>query len=351
MKKVYMQSKKRAKPVKFGEKSKAEQKVTSAPKAVEKPKEEIEETAADQTEKTDEGSVDKTLEKDHGAHGLEAHILRTTETIDIKEISDDSEVENTQEEKVKEADEEQGEVEIPIKEEALAAQTDSKNTQEGASDEVPEATEASETLTPEADDSNDSGEETDDDSEEDLSDEEIIEDSPVNKDGAFFNRPPDEYDKKKSSFPYFVMVVVITFILGVVFFAGIYYAVQNKTITLPGSGSEAEVSEAPVIEVPTKKPVDLSLYTIQVLNGTGTAGVAAKVRDQLTTEGFKVGSVGNAESDDVEKTEIAAAKKVDKEYLNKLKEILGKTYVVDEVSEFASGSADVVVTIGSETAK
>lgn len=348
-----MQSKKRAKPVKFGDKNKTEPKEIVAPKTVEKANEEIGEPAADVTDKTDEGSVDKTVEKEHGAHGLEAHISRTTETIDIKEISDDSEGESIPAEKSSDSDKKEEEIiETSTNDESTDAQTESKSEEVASSDESaePETSETAESSeAKEYNEENDS--ENEDEDEGDIADKENTDDTPVNKDGAFFNRPPDEYDQKKSSLPYFIMIVVITFIIGVVFFSGIYYAVQNKTITLPGSKNNAEISEAPVIEVPTKKPVDLSQYNIQVLNGTGTAGVAAKVREQLTTAGFKVGSVGNADSNEFEKTEISAAKKVDKEYLNKLKETLGEAYVVDEAVKLASGSADVVVTIGSETAK
>lgn len=313
---------------------------------------------AKSTDKTDEVSVDKTIEKDHGTHGVEAHISRTTETIDIKEISDDSGAENIPVEKSSDSDKKEEKIiETSTNDENTEAQTEGKSDVVASADETPEPetpesqspeTEIAETTEAEA---SDEESEEDDSSDVDKSEEENIEDLPINKDGAFFNRPPDEYDQKKSTVPYFIMIVIITFIIGVVFFSGIYYAVQNKSITLPGSKNNAEVTEAPAIEVPTKEPVDLSLYTIQVLNGTGTAGVAATVKEQLTIAGFKVGSVGNAKSDEFEKTEISASKKVNKEYLDKLKETLSETYVIDEVAELASGSADVVVTIGTETAK
>ena len=71
-------------------------------------------------------------------------------------------------------------------------------------------------------------------SQEILSDEapeeEITKDYPLEKDQAFFNQPPDGVDKKKSSLPYFFTIMVITFIVGLAFFAGIYYAVNNKAM-------------------------------------------------------------------------------------------------------------------------
>lgn len=168
----------------------------------------------------------------------------------------------------------------------------------------------------------------------------------------FSSAPTDAYEKKKSMLLYFIMIVVITFILGLAFFAGIYYAVTNKSKILPTiKQPRVEITKVPDTVVPTKEPIDLSQYRIQVLNGTGTAGVAAKAKEQLIENGFKVGSIGNAKSDDFEKTEIAAAKKVNKEYLDKLKEILSKTYILGKVTQLASGSSDVVITIGSASAK
>ncbi len=342
-----MQSKKRAKPVKFGEKNKTEQKsVNSSQKETEKNKKENEELEQNQDDIVDEKNIEKPAETEHGAHGLEAHISRTTETIDIKEISDDSEDKNNEDEGGEDKKEEL--IDMAPEDGKGAVKDDVPNESSDVVNEVAEDAKSSDDA--EGSEADESG------NDEDSSNDEIVEDDStnidlINKDGAFFNRPPDEYDKKKSSLPYFIMIVVITFILGVIFFSGIYYAVSNKSITLPGSKNSADVTEAPVIEVPTKKPVDLAQYTIQVLNGTGTAGVAAKLKEELTTEGFKVGSVGNAESDDFEKTEISAAKKVNKEYLDKLKETLGETYMIAEVTELSTGSADVVVTIGSETAE
>ncbi|SEK24977.1 cell envelope-related function transcriptional attenuator common domain-containing protein [Blastococcus sp. DSM 46786] len=64
--------------------------------------------------------------------------------------------------------------------------------------------------------------------------------------------------------------------------------------------------EAPVTaEAPAT--VDPSAVTIDVYNGSGTSGLAAKAASSLTTAGFTVGSTGNASSMDHERTEVRYA--------------------------------------------
>ena len=108
------------------------------------------------------------------------------------------------------------------------------------------------------------------------------------------------------------------------------------------------------IPEPTEEPkkVDLSAFTIKVLNGSGVKGEAAKVKANLTAAGFKVTTTGNADLDDYKETQIQAKKGTDKEFLKQLEAVLDKSYVVDEASTSPSGAAittDVVVIIGVST--
>lgn len=103
------------------------------------------------------------------------------------------------------------------------------------------------------------------------------------------------------------------------------------------------------IPTPTPKPVNLSAYTITVLNGSYLSGEAAKVKTSLVSAGFTVGSIGNASSHDATETVIAAKSSVDQAYLNKLTQVLQNTYVVSQQTTtlLDTANADVVVTIGS----
>src|SRR3712207_3860826 len=53
--------------------------------------------------------------------------------------------------------------------------------------------------------------------------------------------------------------------------------------------------------------VDPTTVAVEVLNGSGTSGLAAKAADALTAAGFTVPSKGNADSSDHELTEVRYA--------------------------------------------
>lgn len=60
-------------------------------------------------------------------------------------------------------------------------------------------------------------------------------------------------------------------------------SVQSETVTVPT-----------IEATPTETKIDLSKYKIQVLNGSGIAGLAGQIRDSLVTAGFQDVDVGNA---------------------------------------------------------
>lgn len=112
-------------------------------------------------------------------------------------------------------------------------------------------------------------------------------------------------------------------------------------------------TEAPaVVEAPTEKPVDLSAFTVSVLNGSGVVGKASEVKTTLTTAGFKVSTTGNADKSDYTTTQISAKKSVDKAYIEKLEEELKKSFEVTAASTAPeTDTTDVTVTIGKNPAK
>lgn len=96
---------------------------------------------------------------------------------------------------------------------------------------------------------------------------------------------------------------------------------------------------------PTLEPVDLEAHEIRVLNGSGVAGAAGRLRGELEGEGFVVVGVGNAATQDYAQTVIRVPEDVDERYLAALQEYLGETYEV-EVEE-VEDAEEVVVVIGS----
>lgn len=110
-----------------------------------------------------------------------------------------------------------------------------------------------------------------------------------------------------------------------------------------------------VTPAPTTTPeikLDLTKYPINVMNGSGIPGQAGTVKELLETAGFKVSKTGNAPSYDYTKTVIKAKADVPTEFITKLSESLGKSYVVDTNQSLATSSADSVqVIVGSTKAK
>ncbi len=162
---------------------------------------------------------------------------------------------------------------------------------------------------------------------------------------------------KKNLVRYFLIIAIISFLIGLVSMAGINFFLQKTTFEIPFiSRKTVEISPSPkptITVEPTKVTVvNLEEYSIEVLNGSGITGAASKLKEALTTEGFKVISAGNADKSDYTDTIIAAKKKVSSAYMEKLKENLKKTYTVVADSKTLvpeTSEADVVITIGSST--
>ncbi|RJQ38058.1 LytR family transcriptional regulator [Candidatus Microgenomates bacterium] len=159
------------------------------------------------------------------------------------------------------------------------------------------------------------------------------------------NNPGGRRNIKKMFFN--VLTFLIIFLLGMLAGGFIFY---TKGINL-NKPEQKEVVQAPTATpTPTEVPVDLSKYTIKVLNGSKTKGEAGKLKEELTAGGFNVLSTGNAASSSFTETVIKAKAQVDKAYLKKLKEFLSESYVLASEEELDdTEKTDVNITIGSET--
>lgn len=162
---------------------------------------------------------------------------------------------------------------------------------------------------------------------------------------------------RKSSFRNFFVIAFFAFLVGLASMAGVSYLLSGNTSDLAKIAFQQETpTPLPTKEpaaTPTPEKVDLSAYTINVLNGSGLTGEAAKAKSQLIEAGFKVGSVGNADTSDYTKTTITAQKDVHPQYLNELITLLKETYKVNSVVENSSksGVSEVIVTLGSDKAE
>ncbi|MBI4089725.1 MAG: LytR C-terminal domain-containing protein [Candidatus Levybacteria bacterium] len=116
-------------------------------------------------------------------------------------------------------------------------------------------------------------------------------------------------------------------------------------------------SEPKPTATPTAKPItnpidsatglDRSTLSVEVQNGSGEAGVAAKGAEILKSFGYKIASTGNADNFDYQNTTIRV-KSVKSNFLPLLKKDLGFSYTVGSTSADLSSdsTADVLVIIG-----
>jgi len=157
----------------------------------------------------------------------------------------------------------------------------------------------------------------------------------------------DEHKKKR------VWIVAIIIIVLVLVGGALWYFRENVMKRAP---TQDDTAPAPSLLKNTPTPasdsakleIDFSEYKVQVLNGSGIRGEAAKVKELLEAEEFLIEEIGNADKLTYEGTIIKAKKEVPSEFLDRLKIVLEESYILDASEELEdSEEMDVVIIIGS----
>ncbi len=158
---------------------------------------------------------------------------------------------------------------------------------------------------------------------------------------------PVKVEKQKS--PIFWILIPGIFILGAILGGIFFYQKGVNTVQEETPSPTPVVSESsPTPSASPSATLDLTKYSISILNGSGTAGEAGKVKTLVTDAGFKVSSTGNAATYDYTETIIKAKSTVDKAFLSKLSETLSKEYVVgDSESLSSSSTTEVQIVVGT----
>lgn len=138
-----------------------------------------------------------------------------------------------------------------------------------------------------------------------------------------------------------VVLIVVAIILAIVFVGG--GSSKPKVIPSPSPVASIVLTPAPSVVVASPNNAD---FTVQVLNGSGTAGLAGKFSAKVEGLGFQVTGTGNADKFDYAKTIIRAGSAVPEGVLTNLKTILPKT-VLDETLT-SSNSANLVIILGKD---
>lgn len=93
--------------------------------------------------------------------------------------------------------------------------------------------------------------------------------------------------------------------------------------------------------------IDRATITVAVQNGSGVSGAAKKAGDVLTTAGYTLGTVGNAETSDFAQTEIHV-KAGKASLLSLLKKDLSTDYTIGTSASDYTGAGDALVIVGKE---
>lgn len=152
-----------------------------------------------------------------------------------------------------------------------------------------------------------------------------------------------------------ILSVVTVALLVVGLAVGGYFLYANFLGTSPGTPdatvSVVEPSPPPVPagETQPEESLDLTKFPVEVRNGTEKKGEAVKLKEALEADGFVVSKVGNAADSDHLLTEIAVGMDVPQNFIDKLKEVLSKSYqLATESGKLDDSPAGALVTIGSE---
>lgn len=150
---------------------------------------------------------------------------------------------------------------------------------------------------------------------------------------------------KKTFWVFIVMVLV-----GVLLTSGflLWQRAEHGVVVKPSPSSAVTAVVVSPSPTPEASP-DMSVLKVQVLNGSGTAGVAATVKDLFKEYGFAQIDTGNAGSSDFTKTEISAKKEVPAAVLTQITAALEKENYTVTTEELASSSKfDIVITVGQK---
>jgi len=148
-----------------------------------------------------------------------------------------------------------------------------------------------------------------------------------------------------------VVMWALGIILLVVIIGAVIIAVSRGSVTMSVFG--VKPTPTPTMQpTPTAVPtpvIDKTTLKIQVLNGSGTAGEAGKMKTLLEEKGYTVVGTGNAKTYDYEKTEIQSTS-VNETVLGVLQTDISGTYTVGSTAATLKDTLpyNVLVIVGKE---
>jgi hypothetical protein len=157
--------------------------------------------------------------------------------------------------------------------------------------------------------------------------------------------------KRANKFHLLILVVIGVVVIGfTVYILKGGFGDINIGTPAPSPSPFATATPEPT-PTPTPEPtVDRGEFTVKVLNGTSTSGLAGTIRDKLKELGYKTATPGNAADSDVTQTEIRVKDgTASAELLQRLTLDLAPTYEAKEGEKLDKKAAyDAEVIIGTK---
>ena len=147
-----------------------------------------------------------------------------------------------------------------------------------------------------------------------------------------------------------VNTVVLAVIIGAVIIAGLFVGgllVSNRSLPFMSSPTPVPTPTTTPTPTPTPTPLDLSQFSLQVLNGTGTPGQAGEVQDLLEEVGFEDVDTGNADSYDYQLTQVQLHPQTPSQLYQAIQDSLGEDFSATLSSQLEEDSEfDAIVITG-----
>lgn len=161
-----------------------------------------------------------------------------------------------------------------------------------------------------------------------------------------------ESQEKNAKWLWFLIILIIIGALAFAFFRGIGPFAAISPFAKSSSPTPSPIAESSPVVESSPSPltsVDRSQAKLRILNGSGVTGKASATKDFLEKLGWKVSSIGNADSDTYTDTEILVNDNGAKFQDTMIKDLSDKySAKAGSKSLDASSSADIEVIVGSK---
>lgn len=168
-------------------------------------------------------------------------------------------------------------------------------------------------------------------------------------------RPDTTKEVEKTGSGFFkklFIFIIILFVIGTIA-GGFYYynqKVQQEPSDAVDQSQEEPVQPTPTVSEEETEEVDLTTFSLSILNGSGIAGEASKVSGLLEENGFENIETGNADSYDYTTTQVSLKEGISNEVYKQILSSLEESYVVEKSDQFldSESSFDIVIIIGTQ---